>query len=514
MTGTAVPDPLSTGAGRDHMANSRYVAATSPLPTPRKDALRVTELTPKLTGAYLRVIEERYGLRLLAHQVTRLQEVIQVLLTTTGYPGPDALLSALDNEQPALLDTLAAALTVGETYFFRVEPQMEALRQVVLPDLLQRCAAQRRVRIWSAGCSTGEEAYTLAILLQEVLPAPHNWDIQIVATDVNRPSLEIARHGYYGEWSFRGTPDEVRRRYFVPEGKGWRLQEQIRRGVRFAYLNLVSDAFPSVADTAFDLVLCRNVTIYFSPAATQRVYRRFADILAPRGWLVLGPSDPTPLSLDAGAGPRTDAPFEAVSRPGTILWRRGTTSPLARGAATAPRALPTQDPAPRHAPLPAAPRPAPAPRRHAPVQGTDATTELTTIWQLVQAGSRAAALERSLRLARSLPLEPHAHLLLGMLYLDEGRLDPAVESLRRAMFLDKDNAMAHFSLGRAYQQQGQQARAQGAFTQARRLLAARDADQELAHSGGLRAGELRQTVDAQLAALRAPSVPTPERQER
>src|SRR5207253_9059874 len=145
---------------------------------------------------------------------------------------------------------------------------------------------------------------------------------------------QAARHATYGEWSFRDTPSRVRAHYFTPVGKRWRLADSIRRIVRFAHLNLAADVFPSPGPTGpdLDLIVCRNVTIYFSADATRQLYARFAEALVPEGWLVLGPSDPAP----------EDCPgLEAVHLPAAVLWRRRVSAggvsraaPHAHGAAS------------------------------------------------------------------------------------------------------------------------------------------------------------------------------------
>ncbi len=461
--------------------------------------LKRSSLEADLREAYIHLIEERFALRLTDHQARGLDEAVIQALANSDYRSQRELYGAfLGGECRNLLVALVASVTIGETHFFRVRPQIEALRQVVLPELLGRRATERRLRLWSAGCSTGEEPYTLAILLREQLPAPDGWDIQLLGTDISLPALDAARRALYGEWSFRDTPDEVRQRYFRPEDKRWRLIEPVRRMVRFTYLNLAADPFPLLGPDgpSFDLVLCRNVTIYFSPEATQRLYRRFADALAPGGWLVLGPSDPTP------EHPGSLAP---VYLPGTVLWRRPTASrirlpspwPTLSGGATRPSSIPRSAPGRPGARRPASPRP-PSP---SPVRPNDALPDLEQVRVLAHGGDRTAAREQAERLTRAQPLVAEAHLLLGMLYLDEGALEPAVESLRRATFLDAHNALAHFSLGRVYLQMGDQARARAALIHARRILAVLPDDQAIFGGGGLVAGELRHAVAAQLASL-------------
>ena len=457
-------------------------------------------LEADLREAYIRLIEERFALRLTDHQARGLDEAVMQALANSDYRSPRELYGAfVGGECRNLLVALVASVTIGETHFFRVRPQIEALRQVVLPELFGRRATERRLRLWSAGCSTGEEPYTLAILLREQLAAPDEWDIQLLGTDISLPALDAARRALYGEWSFRDTPDEVRQRYFRPEDKRWRLIEPVRRMVRFTYLNLAADPFPSLGPDgpSFDLVLCRNVTIYFSPEATRRLYRRFADALAPGGWLVLGPSDPIP---------EQPGSLEPVYLPGTVLWRRPiasriplpTARPTLAGQATRLSSIPRAGPGRPGAPRPASP---PPPSPPSPVRPNDALPDLEQVRILAHGGDRTAAREQAERLTRTRPLVAEAHLLLGMLYLDEGALEPAVESLRRATFLDAHNALAHFSLGRVYLQIGDHARARAALIHARRILAVVPDDQGISGGDGLVAGELRHAVEAQLASL-------------
>ncbi|MBI4495179.1 MAG: protein-glutamate O-methyltransferase CheR [Chloroflexi bacterium] len=457
-------------------------------------------LDPKVKAAFLSLVEQRFGLRVSDHQARHLDSAVPQLLAEAGFLTPWDLYSLLaEGRRPDLLETLAARLTTGETHFFRVGPHIEALQRVVLPAIVSRRLADRRLRLWSAGCSTGEEPYTLAILLCQQLAMPPAWDIQLLATDVSRPALDAGRRATYGEWSFRETPEEVRRRYFVPAGKQWRLVEPIRQMVRFAHLNLAADALlPRDLGTAdFDLILCRNVTIYFSPEATQRLYRRLADALAPEGWLVLGPSDPVPLQPGL---------LEPVYLPGAVLWQR-TPVEGKDGPVLAPPTPLIERPRPRH-PLPVAPS-APAasgtgPPLPAPLQ--EAVLDQEQVWA-AQAGDRLAARQHAEQAVRARPLHAEAHLLLGMLLLEEGAADAALESLRRATFLAPHLALAHFGLGRACREVGNQGRARAALTQARWVLAAAPDDEPVPGCGGLVAGELRHAVESQLLGLRRASKP-------
>ncbi|HWE62220.1 MAG TPA: CheR family methyltransferase [Chloroflexota bacterium] len=451
-------------------------------------------LTPELRAAYLHLIEHHLGLRLSGDQATCLDEAIRSVLAGSDYVTAHELYAASSTTPPSgLLDTIAAHVTVGETHFFRIAPQIEALRQTVLPEIIGRRSAWRRLRIWSAGCSTGEEPHTLAILLREAVPPAEAWDLDIYATDVNRPALQRAREALYTNWSFRATPAAVRQRYFTPEGKAWRLGDAVRRMVRFAYLNLATDprTWNLAAEPGIDLILCRNVTIYFTPEAAQTLYRHFAGVLAPGGWLILGPSDPVPALPGL---------LEPVYLPGAVLWRRAVPG-------TTPSTVTRQDDlvdAPR---MPAPSLPIDVPARPVPAHETDPPPRPTEAPLTAQNDSRTALRVHAEHLARTWPLQVDGHLLLGMIYMDEQAIERAIESLRRATFLDQTHVLAHFNLGRAYLQYGDAARARATLTHARRLLAALPEGQDLPGGGAISAGELRFALEAQLAGLSRSGTP-------
>ena len=210
----------------------------------------------------------------------------------------DELLSLLA-AQPvttAIWQKLIAVVTVVETYFFRDLNQINALRYSVLPRLIaqRRAEGKLELRLWSAGCSTGEEAYTLAILLRELLPDYRQWNITILATDLNLNHLERAQSGVFRPWSFRAeTPLEIRERWFTDEQMTYRIDRSLQAMVTFAPLNLASDDYPSFANGTLelDVILCRNVLIYFDNATTAAAIARFRRALRPQGWLVLGHSE-------------------------------------------------------------------------------------------------------------------------------------------------------------------------------------------------------------------------------
>jgi chemotaxis protein methyltransferase CheR len=184
------------------------------------------------------------------------------------------------SEAPSLtkqqLDTLADRLTVGETYFFRERRHFDFLTERIIPELLQR-SGERRIRVWSAGCCTGEEAYSIAIALRRKLPDLECWQVTVLATDINARFLRRAEAGVYGPWSFRDVPEWLKAPHFHarPDGQ-FEVLPEIKRMVRFAPLNLAEDVYPSLMNDAhaMDVIFCRNVLMYFTPAQARRVVEK------------------------------------------------------------------------------------------------------------------------------------------------------------------------------------------------------------------------------------------------
>ena len=232
---------------------------------------------PWLAPLATRVVE-RLGLHFPAERWPDLLRGVTAAARASGAHDVDDFAQRLLGAAPdaAPLHALAEALTVGETYFFREPRSFEVLADEILPPLIDaRRAGSRQLRLWSAGCCTGEEAYSLAIMLDRLLPDLDDWQVTILATDVNRRFLQKAARAEYGEWSFRDAPPWLKSRYFTAGRRGHALAPRIRRMVRFAALNLVDLRFPLKGDTAaMDVILCRNVLMYFPPpTASRRVAR-------------------------------------------------------------------------------------------------------------------------------------------------------------------------------------------------------------------------------------------------
>jgi chemotaxis protein methyltransferase CheR len=184
------------------------------------------------------------------------------------------------------------AITTNETLFFRDDSPFDVLRHRVIPMVVDRNAGtgnERRLRIWSSACATGQEPYSLSIILHELLPDIESWDVKILATDISEQALRHAEAGVYSQLEVdRGMPEALLRQYFVPQGDDYRIMDRVRSIITFQRLNLLLP-FPSLGP--FDVVLCRNVAIYFESDVQQDLFNRLSDTLVDDGYLFVGASE-------------------------------------------------------------------------------------------------------------------------------------------------------------------------------------------------------------------------------
>lgn len=360
-------------------------------------------------------------------------------------------------------------LTIGETHFFRDSAQFDALTTQVLPSLIARkremaaalsrsgeTAVRPHLRIWCAGCATGEEAYSLAILLRELIPDYQQWRILIQATDINELSLAQARQAIYSDWSFRESrAQRLRPLYFTPHSAGYQLRDDIRHMVTFAHHNLIRDAFPAVANNtiSMDLILCRNVTIYFAPETTRHIVGQFHHALVEGGWLIVGHSEPS-LSIFSE--------FTGHIIEGTLLYQKLTphtahryTAPVLKPEAetvTAENVLETAQLLLSHG-------------------RTDTAINLLekAVAENAQLASAHTLLARAyanlgqweqsrLWCEKAMaidPLLPEVYDLLAMVEEQNGRLQPAIENLKKLIYLDPARPLAHFNLAVLYKKRSQ-----------------------------------------------------------
>ncbi|HEV2568309.1 CheR family methyltransferase [Sphingomonas sp.] len=231
------------------------------------------------------LLEQRTGQQIGPNRVWRVETVLKSLMKERGIADLRALAEAVESRRdPGLAGDVVEALLNNETFFFRDAQMFDQLRTTVLEQFRERRATSRRLSIWCAGCSTGQEAYSLAMIFADNPVRWNGWTIDITATDVSDAALAKAKSGFYTQFEIqRGLPVTSMLRWFDQVGPDWRVKRELSRYLRFRRHNLL------MAQTGrFDLILCRNVLLYFSPDRRREAFDRLADSLAPDGLLMLG----------------------------------------------------------------------------------------------------------------------------------------------------------------------------------------------------------------------------------
>ena len=233
------------------------------------------------------LLKERSGLALNKEKAYLLESRLNPVARKWNFSGFDELAQAIRNSgDAALLVDVTEAMTTNESFFFRDQRPFEQFNDIVLPHLLEARAAKRSFRIWSAACSSGQEPYTLAMLLKEHADKLAGWRVEIVATDLSNEILDKAKEGLYSQFEVqRGLPITLLVKHFVQVGDRWQIDDSLTKMIKFQQFNLLGD-LSSLG--RFDVVFCRNVLIYFDMPTKTQVLEGIADLLPPDGFLYLG----------------------------------------------------------------------------------------------------------------------------------------------------------------------------------------------------------------------------------
>jgi chemotaxis protein methyltransferase CheR len=408
---------------------------------------------------------------------------------------------------------LLGLLTVGETYFFRYLAHFDALLHSVLPELIARNRPQRSLRLWSAGCSTGEEPYTLAMLLREHFPQLADWDVQILATDINKVALRRARQGVYGPRALRVTDPAYRDKYFQRVGSAYVVDPQIREMVQFAYLNLQTGALPSPDNgtSHIDILFCRNVMIYFRLGTTRRIVEKFSRCLRPGGFLFLGHAE-TLLNISDR--------FQRRHQAGGFYYQlrdAGSGDGATAVPAPAPPIVPARPLPPPQPALPPAPAPRPLPAATPPAaemqelflraeqefnrenfrtasQGYDTILRhmprhvgamVGKGFILANEGRYEQALETCQQALAVDDLRPEIYFLRGLIGELQNDLEGALSEYRKALLLDLAFIMPHYNLSKLFWRQGRPRDARRELNNTIRLLEMAADEAIIPYSGGL-----------------------------
>ncbi|MBI2393071.1 MAG: hypothetical protein HYV09_26035 [Deltaproteobacteria bacterium] len=416
---------------------------------------RGAPLAAAVNARIAEICRTRFGLELPDARARSVEVAVGRAVEVLAERDATTLLGRVERGDERALDVLAEQLTIGETYFLRDPQHFAFVREVALPDAARR--GRREPVLWSAGCATGEEAYSLAIAAVEALGPASSF--VVIGTDVNERFLERARAGWYGRWSFRGVDEQTRERWFVPEGRGFRVSDHLRARVRFARVNLV-DPGPE-RPRGVDVVFCRNVLIYFDGASVARAARHLVDSLLIGGWLVPGPSDPM---LNG------DLPLAAVRLPGLVAYRREAPAAQARRM-TGPPAIKAL---------------------HAPSRRSSGATTAAAR-SLADAGDAHAARRIVDDVLRDRPEDVEAYVLRATLRYGDGDDEGALDDLRAATQLDRTLPIARLLAAMCHTRRGDQAAAARSLREAMTILGDAPDDSPTRAGGGMTNAELRAT---------------------
>jgi chemotaxis protein methyltransferase CheR len=465
-------------------------------------------------------IVQRIGLQFDDGKLGFLGEVLQRRLDRLNR-ATEAYLRDLEGPRPnGEITALARELTVGETYFFRNNEQFRALAEVVLPERMRVDRVPRVLRLLSAGCASGEEAYSMAIVVRESIADPR-WEVAIRAVDLNPAALEKAARAHYSSWALRETPPDIQRKWFRPDRGDFVLDGAVRAAVRFGDGNLAGDDPELWQPGAYDAIFCRNVLMYFAPEQMRAAIARISQSLAPGGFLFLGSAETLRGVSDAfhlrhshetfyyelkeggaAARPRPARPLPASIRAGASLlpadaaWIDTIREATERVAALVP--MPTAADAPAEPPaLPWDAAPAldllrrerfgealDHVRAGPPALGKDPDVLLLEAALLAHSGQLVAAEDACHRLLLIDELNAGAHYLLALCREHCGHRERAGDHDRVAAYLDPSFAMPRLHLGLLARRAGDRTAACRELAQALVLLRREDASRLLLFGGG------------------------------
>lgn len=446
------------------------------------------------------LIQHRTGLALTTHFRVDLDSILAHL-----FPGDLAVTLAelrRSHETAPIWQQLMRALTIGETYFLRGSSQFRLLRESLLPQLIteRRRKQHYKLDIWSAGCATGEEVYSIAIQLQALLPDIERWQIRLTGTDINAQALETAREGLYREWAFRHTDAHFRDQHFSPAGDRWLIHPSLRQIPTFQHANLLET--PAIA--SYDLIFCRNVLIYFTLEHAATMEDILFNALKPEGWLLLSPSEAIHNQRER---------WQTHFAPGTVIYQKK-----------------PPHPAPVQFTLPTAPSNTPpvtqaedrlyqqALNALREQQFNQAEQLLLEATNTPPPSAEACTLLAYLLANRNALAEAHnwlnvalnadkmsadAHYLRGALFVEAEQHDAAIQSLRAALYCQREHLLAALLLGSLYASRDDPQRALPLWQNAYTLASSAPADAFVSPLSDLRHGEFASLLQTQLKRLQA-----------
>lgn len=488
-----------------------------------------------------------------------LEELSRLITTHTGLYFPEKKLNALKkglnfvindlgmdiyklfqclqaSPSQEVIDAITTRLTIGETYFLRDKNFFQILQDHILRGIIKHPKRKtKKIIFWSAGCATGEEPYSIAILVDQMRPVLKDWDITIIGSDINPLALNKAKKGIYSNWSLRGTPEKIIKKYFTPTtGNYFEIAPHIRQMVQFCQLNLIDDYYPASLNLfeTMDIILCRNVLMYFNEQGRNNVLKKMSTLLIENGWLITGPAESGFVNL---------AEFTSVRFPNALYHRKGPPRKIVENKKSFPfkrKGYHTRPIVPMHAGRRLTDRnhtrrisdrkislPPEKPKydmyqealsdynRGAYAQSME--TLLTIVSQgannnnsflmktesmilLAKSYANIGELEQARnwceKAIASEKLNPEIYYLLSTIFQSSGDIDDSVKSLKQSIYLDPEFIMAHFTLGMLLLQKKKPEESSKSMQNALSLLELTNTDEILPFSEGMSAGRLIETI--------------------
>ncbi|MGB8490157.1 MAG: CheR family methyltransferase [Bacteroidales bacterium] len=391
------------------------------------------------------------------------------------------------------LEILAAHLTINETYFWREPSVFEALEKYILPDLLHQAAVEKKLlRIWSAGCSTGEEPYSIAIALHRIT-GPKDQEIKIYATDIDTKALSTARTGIYGSWSFRNTPEWLKSTYFRRVGdQKYEIVPFIKKMVSFHSCNLTdTECSPaSQANVTMDIIFCRNVLMYFTREWARKISDKLTQSLSKSGWLAVSSCE-----LSSGLLPE----LTPVNFPGAVLFRKLPAKAAHNFIQTTKTPVILNQPVllRKFKPVKTAPSEV-RPDNKSKVDSNPALQNhkdiVTKIRSLAGKGELTQALSACNKTISGHKLDAGLYFLRASILQEMNENREAIRSLKQAVYIEPNHIMGHFNLGSLYFREGKIKSAERHFRNALELLNGWAENDIPEGSEGLAASRIRDIV--------------------
>ena len=438
--------------------------------------MTAARVSPQELAALADFVDDRMGLHFPSGKWADLSRALEAAAPRAGFAASAGLVAAIltGSATTEQITHFENCLTINETYFFRDPKSFAALERHILPELDR--AHPGSIRIWSAGCSDGAEPYSIAIACRRALALSGAVSVSILATDIDRAALALAKAARYTKWSLRETPESFTRDYFTPVAPGrWELRSEIREMVKFAHHNLASGERVMPDETSsLDVIFCRNTLMYFSPRQLRVAADHLQDSLAIGGHLFVAPSEATRMLFPRLTLVRVAGAF-CFTKPGP-------------GAPTAP--VSSKPPA-RRVRVDAAvdpPRRIARPVDPAPIVAAPAIAQAKA---LADGGRLAEALTVCDAIAADIKATASYHFLRATILQELGRSEDAATELRRALYLEPDFALAHLLLGNDALRAGDHRAAARHYATLEKILAGLPPASVLPDTDGMTVGEVR-----------------------